>query len=84
MKTVWICVYKDTVIAHEGDDNLTEIEVTEEFVKQYFEECIKNSECEFRNSYEEFITNYTADDTEDFYEYAKKHDEILDIQHWEL
>ena len=22
--------------------------------------------------------------TEDFYEYAKKHDAILDIQHWEL
>ena len=79
--TVWICVYKDTIITHDGDDNLSEIEVTNEFAKQYFEDCIKNSECEYTSSYEEFMSNYTADDTEGFYEYAKKHNAVLDIHY---
>ena len=80
--TIFICVYKDTITSHNDAENLSEIEVTDEFVKQYYEECIKTSECEFRNSYDEFISNYTADDTEDFYEYAKKHNAIIQIHHW--
>ena len=35
------------------------------------------------DTYEEFMDNYTADDTEDLYEYAKKHDAIIKIKHME-
>ena len=81
-KTLWITVYKDTVKTHDDNENLTGIKVLEAFAKQYFEECIKDSECEWK-TYEEFVVNYTADDTEDFYEYAKKHNAILDIEYWQ-
>lgn len=77
----WICVYRDTIEEHENDWNLTDIEVTEEFAQQYFEECIKESDCEWKK-YDDFIVNYTADDTEDFYEYAKKYNAILRMKHW--
>ena len=81
MKTVLITVYKDTIKRHNDDWNLTDIEVTEEFARKYFEECIKESDCEWK-TYEEFMDNHTADDTEDFYKYAKKHDAILSMEHW--
>lgn len=81
MKTVLITVYKDTIKQHNDDWNLTDIEVTEEFAREYFEECIKESDCEWK-TYEEFMDNFTADDTEDFYKYAKKHNAILSMEHW--
>ena len=33
-----------------------------------------------KNVKQEFIDNFTADDTEDFYEYASKHDAILEVE----
>lgn len=81
MKTVLITVYKDTIKRHNDDWNLTDIEVTEEFARKYFEECIKESDCEWK-TYEAFIDNFTADDTEDFYKYARKHNAILSMEHW--
>ena len=80
MKKIWITVYKDTIKQHNDDWNLSDIQVSEEFAKQYFNECKENSNCEWK-TYEEFIDNYTADDTEDFYEYAKNHDAIFKIEH---
>ena len=80
MKNVWITVYKDTIKQHCDCDNLSDIQVSEEFAKQYFDECKKNTDCEWK-TYEEFMNNFTADDTEDFYEYAKKHNAILEIDH---
>ena len=80
MKKVWITVYKDTIMQHDDDWNLSDIQVTEEFAKQYYAECKKNSECEWK-SYEEFMNNFTADDTEDFYKYAREHKAILRIEH---
>lgn len=82
MKTVWITVYKDTIKRHNDDWNLSDIQVSEEFAKQYFNECKVNSDCEWK-TYEAFMDNYTADDTEDLYEYAKKHDAIIKIEHME-
>ena len=82
MKTVWITVYKDTIKRHNDDWNLSDIQVTEEFLKQYFNECKVDSDCEWK-TYEEFMDNYTVDDTEDLYEYAKKHDAIIKIEHME-
>ena len=80
MKKVWITVYTDTIMQHDNDWNLSDILVTEEFAKQYFNECKKDSDCEWK-SYEEFMDNFTADDTEEFYEYAKKCGAILKIEH---
>lgn len=80
MKKVWITVYKDTIMQHDDDWNLSDIQVTEEFAKQYFDECKKDSDCGWK-SYEKFMDNFTADDTEDFYEYAKKHKAIIKIEH---
>ena len=79
MDTVWITVYKDTIKQHDDDSNLTDIEVTVEFSRKYFDECIKGTDCEWQ-TYEEFMSNCTADDTEDFYEYALKRNAILDIE----
>lgn len=78
LDTVWITVYKDTIKQHDDDSNLVDIEVTVDFSKQYFDECIKRSDCEWQ-TYEEFMDNFTADDTENFYEYAVKRNAILDI-----
>ena len=78
MKTVWITVYKDTIRQHDEDDNLADIQVSEEIAKQYFRACKENSDCEWK-TYEEFMDNFTADDTEDFYNFAKEHDAILNM-----
>ena len=82
MKPVSLCVYRDTIEEHDCDWNLSEIDVPEEIARQFFEECLKDTNCEWK-TYEEFITNYTADDTEQLYDYAVKHDAVLSIVHWE-
>lgn len=82
MKIVWITVYKDTIKQHNDNWNLSDIQVTEEFAKQYFNECKVGSDCEWK-TYEEFMDNYTTDDTEDLYAYAKKHNAIIKIEHME-
>lgn len=75
---MWICVYRDTIEEHDDDWNLTDILVTEEFVKQYFNEL----KSEYWDSLEEFLTEFTADDTEDFYSYAVKHNAIIQMVNW--
>lgn len=77
-KTMWVCVYRDTIEEHEDDWNLTDILITKEFFKQYFNELKK----ELWNDLEEFLNEYTADDTQDFYNYATKHNAILDKINW--
>ena len=78
-ENVWICVYRDTIEEHNESRNLTEILVTKEFVEQYFKECGKD---EYFKDVEDFLTEYIADDTEDFYEYAMKHNAIIEIHNW--
>ena len=74
----WVCVYRDTIERHEESDNLAYVCVTKEFAEQYYEECIK-PEWDY-GSFEIFYhKEYTADDTEDFYDYAKGHNAIIDI-----
>ena len=82
MNKVWIAVYKDTIKQHDDDWNQTDIQVTEDFARKYFNDCKRNSDCEWK-TYEEFMENYTMDDTEDFYNYAKKSDAIIKIEHME-
>ena len=80
---IWICVYRDTIEDHTEDCNLAEVKVTEDFARQYFEEC-KAEQYDESIVFENWIMNYDADDTEDFYEYAMKHNAVLDIEHWKL
>lgn len=77
-ETIWICVYRDTVEEHDESENLTEIQATKEFAEQYFNECQNG----YFDSMEEFLNEYTADHTEDFYSYAMKHNAVMGILHW--
>lgn len=79
MEKLWICVYRDTIEEHDASTNLTEILVTKEFAEQYFKERNKG---EYFKDLEDFLTEYTADDTEDFYEYAMKHNAVIDKENW--
>lgn len=76
MSTVWITVYKDTVVPeYSGSDNLLHIKVSEELARLYFSERVSGGYDTFDN----FINNHTADDVEDFCWYAKEHGGIVDI-----
>lgn len=77
-ETIWICVYRDTIEQHNDSNNLTEVKVTMDFFKQYFNECQK----EYYDSMEDFLNEYTADDTENFYHYAIQHNAVLDKEDW--
>lgn len=77
-ETIWICVYRDTIEQHNDSNNLTEVKVTMDFFKQYFNECQK----EHYDSMEDFLNEYTADDTENFYHYAIQHNAVLDKEDW--
>lgn len=77
-KTMWVCVYRDTIEQHEDDWNLTEVQVTREFAEQYFNEL----KTEYWDDFDEFLSEYTADDTEDFYHYAVKHNAVIDKINW--
>lgn len=77
-ETIWICVYRDTIEQHDEDRNLTEVQATREFAEQYFNE----RQAEYFIDFEDFLSEYTADDTEDFYNYAMKHNAVLDKENW--
>ena len=81
MENIWICVYRDTIEEHDADENLTEVLVTKEFAEQYFNE--RYVEDGF--TFEDFLDEYTADWTEDFYEYAMERNAVIEIKHlyWE-
>lgn len=78
MEKVWVCVYRDTVEQHDESENLTEVLVTKEFAEQYFNEC----QGEYFDSLEDFLNEYTADNTEDFYAYAMKHNAVIATENW--
>lgn len=76
MEKVWICVYRDTIERHDEVDNLAYVEVTMVFLEQYVRE---RQDGLFKNL-EEFLNEYTADNTEDFYEYAMEHGAVLQVE----
>lgn len=78
METIWICVYRDTIEEHEDNNNLTEVQVTKEFAEQYFKEYQK----QYYNNMEDFLNEYTADDTQEFYDYAMKHNAVIATENW--
>lgn len=78
MEKIWLCVYRDTIEEHDDNCNLASIEVTKEFAEQYVKECMS----EYFDTLEDFLNEYTADDTEDFYGYATKHNAVIAIENW--
>lgn len=74
-ETVWICVYKDTIRRHNDNDNLAHIKVLKSFAERYYKQ---QTDSEWK-TFEEFLGNYTADETDDFYVYAKKNNAILEM-----
>lgn len=76
MDKVWVCVYRDTIEEHDEVDNLTYVEVTMDFLKQY----VKERQGGFFKDAEEFLNEYTADNTEDFYEYAMEHKAVIQVE----
>lgn len=79
-KRVWIEVYRDTIEKHNKDWNVTDILVTRDFAEQYFNECVKD---EFDGTFEEFLSEYTLDETMNFYSYAMNNNAIIEICHME-
>ena len=82
METICICVYRDTIEEHDDDWNLTEVVVPKAFAEYYFENRIKTKEWNEWEIFEEFWGEYTADDTEDFYDYAMEHSAVMALEHW--
>lgn len=77
METIWIAVYKDT-ISHKNivDDNISYIKVTKDFARLYW----KERQSEYYTTFDDFLNNFTCDDTMDFYKYVKEHDAIIKIR----
>lgn len=73
---VWVCVYRGTIEEHNEDDNLSEIIVERSVVEQYFKD--KNMK-EYYDSVDDFLDEHIADETDDFYEYAKAHGVTMEI-----
>ena len=78
MENIWICVYRDTIEEHDESENLTEVLVTKEFFEQYFNERQKG----YFDTMEDFLNEYTADHTEDFYSYAMNHNAVIKTENW--
>lgn len=79
MEKLWICVYRDTIEEHDEVDNLAEVLVAKEFAEQYFNERILEGEDD-ELIFKGFLNEYTADWTEDFYEYAKEHNAVIEVK----
>ena len=80
-ETMWITVYRDRIEKYDEDwdCNLASVLVTKEFAEQYIQELGKNK---YFNSLEDFLNEYTADDTDDFYEYAINHNAVIEVENW--
>lgn len=77
MKTIWITVYKDTISRKNiADNNISYVKVARDFAKNYWEE----RQSKYYTTFDEFLDNYTCDDTVDFYKYVKEHDVIIEIK----
>lgn len=76
MEKVWVCVYRDTVEEHDEVNNLAYVQVTMNFLAKY----VRERQNGFFKDLEEFLNEYTADNTEDFYEYAMEHGAVLQVE----
>lgn len=76
METIGVCVYRDTIEKHNEVNNLSYVEVTMNFLDQY----VRERQGGLFKDLEEFLNEYTADDTEDFYEYAMEHGAVIAVE----
>ena len=76
MEKIWICVYRDSTEEHEHDSNLVQILVKREFIERYFE----RYQADTFDSVEEFLDEYTADNTQNLYEYAVRHNAVIKME----
>ena len=76
LEKVWVCVYRDTIERHDEVDNLAYVQVTMDFLNQY----VKERQVGVFKDLEEFLNEYTADNTEDFYEYAMEHGAVIAVE----
>lgn len=74
-ETIWICVYRDTVEEHDEVNNLSYVEVTMDFLEHYVKEVAIGFD-----TLEEFLNEYTADNTMDFYSYATEHGAVIAVE----
>lgn len=75
MEKVLVCVYRDTIEEHDEVNNLSYVEVTMDFLNQY----VKERQDGLFKDLEEFLNEYTADNTEDFYAYAMEHGAVISV-----
>lgn len=76
MKTIGVCVYRDTIEEHDEVNNLSYVEVTMDFLDQY----VRERQGGLFKDLGQFLDEYTADDTEDFYEYAREHGAVIAVE----
>lgn len=76
MEKVLVCVYRDTIKEHDEIDNLAYVQVEMDFLKKY----VRERQNGLFKDVEEFLNEYTADNTEDFYEYAMKHKAVIQVE----
>ena len=76
LEKVWVCVYRDTIEEHDEVDNLAYVQVTMNFLAKY----VRKRQNGLFKDLEEFLNEYTADNTEDFYEYAMEHGEMIQVE----
>ena len=73
---LFLLQYKQECRKNIADNNISYVKVTRDFAKNYWEE----RQSEYYTTFDEFLDNYTCDDTVDFYKYAKEHDAIIEIK----
>lgn len=76
MEKVWVCVYRDTIEEHDEVDNLAYVQVTTDFLAKY----VRERQDGLFKDLEEFLNEYTADNTEDFYKYAMEHKAVIKVE----
>ena len=76
METIGVCVYRDTIEEHDEVNNLSYVKVTMDFLDQY----VREQQGGLFKDLGQFLDEYTADDTEDFYEYAMEHRAVIAVE----
>lgn len=91
MNEIWICVYTDTLMGYpihlyNKDDNLSYIKVKEDVLFDWFKVNIREDfRADFdiaegisdRGVMDEWLDEYTADDTVGLYDYMKEHNGLI-------
>ena len=87
---IWIDVYADTTPYKQADNNLLSVLVSRETTKAYFDQYIGigkqtngNIEKDTYESVNDWLADYWCDDTDQFYEFAKKRNAIIATNYYD-